>query len=140
MAYLASNAWAGIYFQQMRLRIRFAGIVVTLALVVVPALSCFLPRQAMGMDDHACCNQMADKCGAKTESSPKSCCTTHDNDGQPYVASAAKFSVFAPLEMGFVPSISVAELIVSDEHFAIIPSSLHPPPRSSPEAIAILRI
>jgi hypothetical protein len=124
----------------MNLGIRLAGIVATLALIVVPALSCFVTRQAMNMDDRACCQQMGDKCGAKTESSPKSCCAAEDHAGQPYLASAAKSGMSAPIDIGLVPSISLAVLTVSNEHFAVIPSRLHSPPRSSSEAIAILRI
>jgi hypothetical protein len=140
LARLASNLAAGIYFQEVNLGIRFAGIVATLALVVVPALSCVATREAMNMDDRACCQQMGDKCGAKAESSPKSCCAAEDHAGQPYLASAAKSGMSAPIGIGLVPSLSLAVPTVSNEHFAVIPSRLHSPPRSSSEAIAILRI
>lgn len=124
----------------MKFGIRFAGIVATLVLVVVPALSCFVPREAMNMDDRECCQQMGDKCGAKTESSPKSCCAAEDHAGQPYLASAANSGMSAPIDIALVPSVSLAVLTVSNADFAVIPFPLHSPPRFSSEAIAILRI
>lgn len=125
----------------MKLGIRLTGIVTILALVVVPALSCFVPRQAMNMDDHACCKQMGDKCGGKNESSPKSCCATEDHGSQPYVASAAKSGVYVPLQLGLVLAIpAIAVQAVANEHETISSLGIHSPPRSAPEAIAILRI
>ena|SRR5712692_3415016 len=51
---------------------RFAAVTMALALLAMPALSCFIPRQLGNTEERACCGVMGDQCGSKRMPSAKS--------------------------------------------------------------------
>jgi hypothetical protein len=121
-------------------RTRLYAVAALLALLGLPALSCFVPQQLLGADEQECCRQMGSQCGSKEMSSPQSCCKSPSQQGvQPYIGSgehsriAPAAAVTAFLHVGPTPILLVADSALTITQF-------HSPPLSFSEANSVLRI
>lgn len=130
----------GVECKSVKIGSKFAALMALLALVGMPAMACFVPRQLLNTEEHACCRSMGNECGSKKMPSPQSCCKSVSQDQQPYVSSAAihlqitnAHSVLAVLP----PAVHMAPVV---ELFRAISESDHSPPVSPPETTSILRL
>ena len=124
----------------MRMGGKFVALLGLLALVGMPAMACFVPRQLLNTEEHACCRSMGDQCGSKQMPSPQSCCKSVNQDQQPYVSSAAIHLQInnAHLVLALLPpTLHMAPVV---ELFPTISESGHSPPVSPPETTSILTI
>lgn len=123
----------------MKIGTKFTALTALLALLAAPALSCLVPRQLLGAEEHACCRETGDRCGSKKMASPKSCCETADESGQPYITAATNPQIIdAPAVLGvLLPTLNVNPAAQSISAVAVL---AHSPPGSPPETVSILRI
>src|SRR5712692_6967543 len=99
----------------------------------MPAMACFVPRQLLNTEEHACCRNMGDQCGSKKVPSPQSCCKSVNQDQQPYVSSAAAHLQVSNAHpaLALLPSALYVTSVV--QYFSSVSVSDHPPPVSPPE-------
>jgi hypothetical protein len=93
-----------------------------------PALACLLPGRAMTAAEHACCKQMAERCGSPNMPQSHSCCQKEVQPGTASIVVSHHQSAPAPqvLMVGTKPSSSFE---LSGTIFDRVPS--HSPPDSS---------
>lgn len=110
-----------------------------LLLLGTPGLSCFVPRQVFNADANDCCAEMGGQCGAKTMSSPHSCCEAPSQHAQPYVKCGNHSGPFFAAVVAEVAQ-PIGALLPSV--LRAVPSfrELHSPPLAQPETNSILRI
>ena len=129
----------GVECKSVKIGSKFAALIALLVLVGMPAMACFVPRQLLNTEEHACCRSMGDQCGSKKMPSPQSCCKSVSQEQQVYVSSAADLQISSPhLVLAVLPS--APDTVPAVQHFPSISVSDHSPPLSPPETTSILRI
>src|SRR5215472_9620374 len=124
----------------MTFRTRYAALALSLALLTMPGLSCFVPGQMLGESQNECCRQMGPRCGSQEMSSPQSCCKTSSQQiVQPYIGSGEHFRIGAAVIVAsFVSVDAISSVLVED---AASPSTqFRSPPSGLSETGSVLRI
>ena len=122
----------------MRSGARIAALVILLALVTGPLLSCCLAQPSPAEAKKSCMQEMEHNCGPAVSFSSASCCTV-SADGQPYLAASAETQT-APEQASPAVEPAAANFHAAGAAVMTQRAELFLPRSSPPESISVLRI
>jgi hypothetical protein len=132
----------GVHSVKMTLRVRCVAAAFSLASLLMPGLSCFVPDQALSAGANECCRQMGPQCGSREMSSPQSCCQApSQQSAKPYVVvnriENSRLTSAAGIALGSWVASSPA-LVAEAPVLIVVP--FHSPPQALPQTSSVLRI
>jgi len=123
----------------MMSRRRFTILALVFGLAAIPAFSCLTLQQTFTMASDSCCLIMNQHCKERMPEAARACCEAGNQDGQPYLSTAAKWQL-AKAQVAGLPVRDPGALAPPDVGSSTLTQLSASPPRSSPGQSTILRI